>query len=81
MLAILRVLGMFLADLFKSRARLEAEILFLRHQLNISLRRAPPRVRLRGSDRALLVWMTRLWPKLLGAVQVVQPETILRWHR
>ena len=25
--------------------------------------------------------MTRLWPKLLGAVQVVQPETILRWHR
>ncbi len=81
MLAILRVLGMFLADLFKSRARLEAEMLFLRHQLNISLRRAPPRVRLRGSDRALLVWMTRLWPKLLGAVQVVQPETILRWHR
>ncbi len=25
--------------------------------------------------------MTRLWPKLLGGVQVVQPETILRWHR
>ncbi len=52
MLAILRLLGMFLADLLKSRARLEAEILFLRHQLNISLRRAPPRVRLRGSDRS-----------------------------
>jgi putative transposase len=81
MLAILRLLGMFLTDLFKSRARLEAEVLFLRHQLNISLRRAPPRVRLRGSDRALLVWMTQLWPRLLGAVQVVQPETILRWHR
>jgi hypothetical protein len=27
-----------------------------------------------GSDRALLVWMTRLWPGLLGAAQVVQPE-------
>jgi hypothetical protein len=25
--------------------------------------------------------MTRLWPNLLGMVQVVQPETILRWHR
>ena len=25
--------------------------------------------------------MTRLWPSLIGAVQVVQPETILRWHR
>jgi len=25
--------------------------------------------------------MMRLWPNLLGAVQVVQPETVLRWHR
>ena len=25
--------------------------------------------------------MTRLWPSLLGAVQVVRPETVLRWHR
>jgi hypothetical protein len=40
-----------------------------------------PRFRLRSSDRALLIWMIRLWPSLLGAVQVVQPETILRWHR
>src|SRR5450830_343920 len=81
MFAILHALGMFVADLFKSRSRLEAENLFLRHQLNIALRRAPPRLRLRGSDRALLVWMTKLWPSLLGAAQVVQPETILRWHR
>jgi transposase InsO family protein len=55
--------------------------LFLRHQLNIALRRAPPRFRLRGGDRALFIWMTKLWPSLLGAAQVVQPETILRWHR
>jgi hypothetical protein len=74
-------LGMFIVDLFKSRRRLEAENLFLRHQLSIALRHAPPRLRLRGSDRALLVWMTRLWPSLLSAAQVVQPETILRWHR
>jgi hypothetical protein len=25
--------------------------------------------------------MTQIWPSLLGAAQVVQPETILRWHR
>src|SRR6266513_644442 len=81
MFAILHSLGMFVADLFKSRCRLEAENLFLRHQLNIALRQAPPRLRLRGSDRALLVWMTQLWPSLLGAAQVVEPETILRWHR
>jgi transposase InsO family protein len=81
MFAILHALGMLVADLFKSRSRLEAENLFLRHQLAIALRRAPPRLRLRGSDRALLIWMTRLWPDLIDAVQVVQPETILRWHR
>ena len=81
MLTVLYSLGMLFIDLFKSRRRLEAENLFLRHQLSIALRRAPPRLRLSGYDRALLVWMTRLWPGLLGATQVVEPETILRWHR
>jgi transposase InsO family protein len=81
MFTVLHALGMFVADLFKSRCRLETENLLLRHQLTIALRRAPPRFRLLGSDRALLIWMTRLWPSLLDSVQVVQPETVLRWHR
>jgi hypothetical protein len=81
MLAVLHSLGMFLIDLFKPRWRLEAENLFLRHQLSIALRRAPSRLRLSGWDRALLVWMTRLWPGLLSVTQVVEPETVLRWHR
>jgi transposase InsO family protein len=81
MVAILQALGIFVADMFKSRCRLQAENLFLRHQLNIALRRAPPRPRLCGSDRALLIWITRLWPNLVDLAQVVKPETILRWHR
>ena len=81
MLAILYAIGMFVAALFKSRSRLEAENVFLRYQLTLALRQKPPRMRLRGTDRALLVWMVRLWPSLLDAVHVVQPETILRWHR
>src|SRR5262245_30218896 len=81
MFALLHSLAMFVIDFFKSPHRLQAENLFLRHQLSIALRGAPSRLRLRGSDRALLVWMTRRWPSLLGAAQVVQPETILRWHR
>ena len=76
MLAILHLLAMFVADLSKSRRRLEAENLFLRHQLNM----APPRLRLHGSDRALLIWITRIWPNLLDLSQVVKPATILRWH-
>jgi hypothetical protein len=60
----LHLLATFVADMVKSRRRLEAENLFLRHQLNIALRRTPPRPRLRGSDRALLVWITRIWPMI-----------------
>jgi hypothetical protein len=81
MFTILHALGMLVAGLLKSRWRLEAENVFLRHQLNIALRSAPPRLRLYSYDRALLIGMTRLWPGLLGMAQVVQPETILRWHR
>src|SRR6266576_5617064 len=81
MLAILHLLGTFVANLFRPRRRLEVENLFLRHQLNIALRGAPHPLRLRGSERALLVWMTWLWPSLLGLSRVVQPDTILRWHR
>jgi hypothetical protein len=81
MLGFLQLLGTFVANLFRSRRRLEVENLFLRHQLNIGLRSAPHRLQLRGSDRALLVWMTWLWPSLLSFSRVVQPDTILRWHR
>jgi len=56
MLAMLHLLGTFLANLFKSRRRLEVENLFLRqHQLNVALRRSSHRLWLRSSDRALLV--------------------------
>jgi hypothetical protein len=48
---------------------LAAENLLLRYQLNLALRQAPCRPRLRGSDRALLVWMVRLWPSLLDVVR------------
>ena len=81
MLGILQLLGTVVANLFKSRKRLEVDNLFLRHQLNIALRRLQHRPRLRAHDKALLVWMTRLWPGLLGLSRVVQPDTILRWHR
>ena len=41
MVSILQALGMFAADMFKSRSQLEAENLLLRHQFAIALRRAP----------------------------------------
>jgi transposase InsO family protein len=38
-------------------------------------------VRLWNIDRLLLVWLYRLYPSLLDAIIIVQPETVIRWHR
>jgi transposase InsO family protein len=63
------------------RARLEAENLLLRQQLVVLRRKSPRRARLWNIDRLLLVWLYRLYPSLLDAIIIVQPETVLRWHR
>src|SRR5450830_1278089 len=81
MFGILHALGMFVADLCKSRSRLEAENLFLRHQLNIALRRAPPRLRLRGSDRALLVWMMRFRHASINDLPIRAADRKFHWDR
>src|SRR5215475_4793482 len=70
-----------LCDCFKSRRRLEAEILVLRHQLNVLQRCTSRRLHLRGADRALFIWLYRRCPRLLGVITIVRPETIVRWHR
>ena len=66
---------------FKTRAQLEAEIVLLRHQLNVLRRRVPSKPKLAVADRLLFVWLYRLFPSVLNAVTIVQPETIIRWHR
>ena len=66
---------------FKTRAQLEAEIVLLRHQLNVLRRRVPSKPKLAVVDRLLFVWLYRLFPSVLSAVAIVQPETIIRWHR
>jgi hypothetical protein len=70
-----------LCDRFKPRRQLEAEILVLRHQLNILQRRARGRPHLRWVDRALFIRLYRRCPSILNATTVVRPETVLRWHR
>jgi transposase InsO family protein len=74
------ILGV-LASLFKSRAKLEAEILVLRQQINVLRRRAPKRPHLNNTDRFLFVWLYHWFPSVLGAIAIVRPETIIRWHR
>jgi hypothetical protein len=49
--------------LFRSRASLEAEILILRHQLNIQRRHLPKRLVFSAIDRLIFVRLYRLVPK------------------
>ena len=72
------ILGV-LTSLFKSRAKLEAEILILRQQINVLRRRAPKRRHLNNTDRFLFVWLYHWFPSVLGAIAIVRPETIIRW--
>ena len=70
-----------LCDCFKPRLQREAEILVLRHQLNILQQRAPRRPNLRWADRTLFIWLYRRCPRILHAITLVRPETVVRWHR
>ena len=70
-----------IATRFRSRARLEAEFLILRHQLGILRRQVPKRLALGGLDRLLFVWIYRLFPSVARSVTLIRPETIVRWHR
>ena len=81
MVAFLTQLLLAIRSRFTRRARLEAENLLLRQQLVVLRRKSPRRVRLWNIDRLLLVWLYRLYPSLLDAIIIVQPETVLRWHR
>src|SRR5258708_14137498 len=70
-----------LASPFKSKNRLEAENAVLRHQL-VGLRRTlKSRARLTNNDRWFFVEMYRWFPPILKVVMIIEPETLVRWHR
>ena len=74
MIAIGLLFVRMLCDCFKSRRRLEAEILVLRHQLNVLQQRMPRRVHLRWADRAVFIWLYRRYPRMLDALTIVRPD-------
>jgi transposase InsO family protein len=81
MIAFLSLLLHILVSPFKTQARLEAEISVLRHQLNVLRRQAPSKQRLTVGDRVIFVWLYRLFLSVLSAISVIEPQTVIRWHR
>jgi hypothetical protein len=76
----LQVATILVRLLLQSRAALAAENLALRQQVAV-LQRTAQRPRLRRRDRIFWVWLARLWRGWRSSLLVVQPETVLRWHR
>ena len=70
-----------LASPFKSKWRLEAENAVLRHQLIVLRRRLHGRVRLTNDDRWFFIQLYRWFPAILQVLTIIQPETLVRWHR
>jgi len=78
---ICRLIWCALIGFFRSRVALEAEILVLRHQLNVLRRQFPKRAALNNIDRLVFIGLYGLAPKVLDALNVLKPETVIRWHR
>ena len=64
----------------QSRRDLALENVAFRHRLMV-LGRQPGSVRLKDRDRLFWIWLRRLWPGWQRALVLVQPATVVKWHR
>src|SRR5436309_9082362 len=76
------VLGVwaFVRALLGNSAAVSLENVALRHQLAV-LQRSGGRPRLRRQDRLLWVVLSQLWADWRASLLIVQPATVLAWHR
>lgn len=73
---IVTVIGAFVCD----RSELAVENLALRQQLAV-LQYKSKRPRLRKRDRIFWALLSRLWLNWRSCLMIVQPDTVVRWHR
>ena len=66
---------------FKSKSRLEAENVALRHQVMVLRRQVGGRVHLTNLDRLFLVQLYHWFPSIRRVLAIIRPETVVRWHR
>ena len=64
----------------KSHRSLTLQNLALRHQLEV-LQRNAKKPRLSNRDRVLWIALSRLWPDWQEPLSIVQPKTVVAWHR
>src|SRR6266851_4851292 len=81
MIALLSFVLTLLVLPFKSKSRLEAVNVALRHQLIVLRRKVRGRVQLTNGNRLFLVQPYLWFPSVLRAITIIRPETLVRWHR
>ncbi len=80
MLKWLGIIGRMLWSALRTQRDLVIENLALRQQLAV-LKHRHPQPRLTDADRLFWVVLSRIWPSWRESLHIVQPETIVRWHR
>jgi transposase InsO family protein len=80
MLRSLKLVFLLLIRSFRSRRNLLLENLVLRQQLAV-LKQRHPQPRIAAPDKLFWVIMRRVWPGWKRALILVQPETVVRWHK
>jgi len=80
MLRLLRFVPSLFVAIFRSRFDLLLENLALRQQLAV-LKQLHHQPRLAPSDRVFWVMLRQFWPGWKQVLILVQPETVVRWHR
>jgi putative transposase len=80
MLCLLRLLPVPVIGFFRSRRDLLLENFALRQQLAV-LKRRHSHPRLAVTDRLFWVILRRFWSRWRETLILVQPETVVRWHR
>ena len=79
-MGILKAVLVFLRAMLILKIHLAVENLALRQQLAVC-KQSVKRPKLRPRDRVFWVWLSRLWPNWRSALAIVQPESVIRWHR
>jgi len=79
-MSVFHSIGLLIRAFFRDRAELAVENLALRQQLAI-LNEKNKRPKLRPRDRVFWVWLSRFWANWRSVLLVVQPDTVVGWHR
>lgn len=79
-MSVFQIVVALIRSIVADRSELAVENLALRQQLAI-LREQSNRPRLKKRDRIFWVWLSKLWSKWRSVLLIVQPDTVVGWHR